>query len=168
MNMSSLENLPNDTLSEIFYYLSPIDVLQAFSSLNKRYTNLITNEHFWHIHIGDSRMSLMLLTEHSQKILKFIGNRVISLRVNLMNTLGGWSLISSSLHYHQILLLRRLHLIDIKPKEFDKLLNNHFIRQLHTLLVDVTPSNPFNRLKVEGLHLTKVKLLFFLFNEETF
>ncbi|CAF3110115.1 unnamed protein product [Rotaria sp. Silwood2] len=73
-----------------------------------------------------------------------------------MNTIGGWSLISSSLHYHQTLLLRHLHLIDIKPNEFDKLLCNHFIRQLHTLLVDVTPSNPLNSLKVEGFYLVKV------------
>jgi hypothetical protein len=160
MSISSFEVLPNDTLYEIFHYLSPIDVLQSFLLSNKRFSNLITNEHLWHIHIGDSRMSLMLLTEHSQKILKFIGNRVISLRVNLMNTLGGWSLISSSLHYHQIILLRRLHLIDITPNEFDKLLRNHFVKQLHTLLVDVTPSNPFNVLKVEGIYLVKVKLYY--------
>jgi hypothetical protein len=102
----------------------------------------------------------MMFNEHCQNVLKLIGNRVISLRLNLINTIGGWSLISSSLHYHQTILLRRLHLIDIKPHEFDKLLCSHFIKQLHTLLVDVTPSNPFNVLKVEGIYLVKVKLYY--------
>jgi hypothetical protein len=156
MNVTSFEVLPNYILSEIFHYLSPTDVFQSFSSLNKRFSSLITHEHLWHIHIGDSKMSLMMFIEHSQNVLKTIGNRVISLRLNLMNTIGGWSIISSSLHYHQTLFLRRLHLIDIKPHEFDKLLCNHFIRQLHTLLVDVTPSNPFNSLKIEGSYLVKV------------
>ncbi|CAF4530077.1 unnamed protein product, partial [Rotaria sp. Silwood2] len=150
MSISTFEILPNNILYEIFHYLSPTDVLQSFLLLNKRFLKLITNEHLWHIHIGDSKMSLTMFIEYSNNILKLIGNRVISLRLNLMNTIGGWSLISSSLHYHQTLLLQRLHLIDIKPNEFDKLLRNHFIRRLHTLLVDVTPSNPFNSLKVEG------------------
>lgn len=157
MSISSFEVLPNDILSEIFHYLSSIDVLQSFLSLNKRFSNLLTNEHLWHIHIGDSTMSLMMFNEHYHNVWKFIGNRVISLRLNLINTIGGWSLISSSLHYHQTILLRRLHLIDIKPHEFDKLLCNHFIKQLHTLLVDVTPANPFNCLKVEGVYLVNVK-----------
>jgi hypothetical protein len=163
MSISSFEVLPNDILYEIFHYLSPIDVLQSFLLSNKRFSNLITNEHLWHIHIGDSTMSLMMFNEHCQNVLKLIGNRVISLRLNLINTIGGWSLISSSLHYHQIILLRRLHLIDITPNEFDKLLRNHFVKQLHTLLVDVTPSNPFNVLKVEGFYLVKVKFDYFLY-----
>jgi hypothetical protein len=156
MNTTLFENLPNDIFSQIFQYLSPSDVLQSFLLLNKRFSNLIRHEHLWHIHIGDSKMSLMMFIEHSEKILKIIGNRIISLCLNLMNKIGGWSIISSSLHYHQTLFLRRLHLIDIKPHEFDKLLSNHFIRQLHTLLVDVTPSNPFHSLQLEGSYLVKV------------
>ncbi|CAF4498723.1 unnamed protein product, partial [Rotaria sp. Silwood2] len=89
-------------------------------------------------------------------ILKLIGNRIVSLRLTLINVIGGWSLISSALQYHRTGLLQRLHLIDIKPPEFDKLLRNHFIKQLHTLLVDVTPFNPFNCLQVEGIYLAKV------------
>jgi hypothetical protein len=157
MSISSFEILPNDILYEIFYYLSPIDVLRSFLSLNKRFSNLLRNEHLWYIHIGDSTMSLMTFNEDCQNVLKLIGNRVISLRLTLINTIGGWSLISSSLGYHQTILLRRLHLIDIKPHEFDKLLCNHFIKQLDTLLVDVEPSNPFNSLEVEGAYLVKVK-----------
>jgi hypothetical protein len=103
-----------------------------------------------------------------QNVLKLIGNRIVSLRLTLVNVIGGWSLISSSLRYHQTTLLQRLHLIDIKPHEFDKLLRNDFIKQLHTLLVDITPSNLFNCLQVEGVYLVKVKndysLLFYVEN----
>jgi len=60
MSISSFEVLPNDILYEIFHYLSPIDVLQSFLLLNKRFSNLITNEHLWHIQIGDSTTSLKL------------------------------------------------------------------------------------------------------------
>ncbi|CAF1495481.1 unnamed protein product [Rotaria sp. Silwood1] len=103
-------------------------------------------------------MSLLMFNDHCQNVLKLIGNRVVSLRLILTNTIGGWSLISSSLRYHQTTLLQRLHLIDIQPHEFDKLLRNHLIKQLHTLLVDVAPSNPFNSIQVEGVYLVKVCL----------
>ncbi|CAF1249572.1 unnamed protein product, partial [Didymodactylos carnosus] len=79
-----------------------------------------------------------------QNVLKWIGGRVISLRITLIDVIGGWSLVSSSLNYHQTTLLRRLHLIDIEPHEFDKLLRNRLVKQLHTLLIDVTNSSPFN------------------------
>ncbi|CAF4005166.1 unnamed protein product [Rotaria sordida] len=49
-------------------------------------------------------------------------SREVSLRLRLTNVIGGWSLISSYLRYHQTTLLQRLHLIDINPHEFDKLL----------------------------------------------
>jgi hypothetical protein len=70
--------------------------------------------------------------------------------------IGGWSLVSSSLKY-QTTLLRRLHLIEIQPHEFDKLLRHHLIQQLDTLLVDVTQSNLFNYREVEGVYLTNVQ-----------
>ncbi|CAF2724711.1 unnamed protein product [Rotaria sp. Silwood2] len=71
--------------------------------------------------------------------------------------IGGWSLVSSCLKYHQTTLLRRLHLIDIQPHEFDKLLRHHSIKQLDTLLIDIAQSNLFNCLEVEGVYLAKVK-----------
>ncbi len=157
MSVSSFEVLPDDILYEIFRYLSPIDVLQSFLLLSKRFSRVIRNEYLWHIHIGDSTMSLMMFNDHCHNVLKLIGSRIVSLRLTLINAIGGWSLISSSLRYNQTRLLQRLHLIDIKPHEFDKLLRNHFVKQLHTLLVDVTPSNPFNCLQVEGIYLVKVK-----------
>ncbi|CAF1314619.1 unnamed protein product [Rotaria sordida] len=156
MSVSSFEILPDDILYGIFDYLSPVDVLRSFFSLTKRLSNMIINEYLWHIHIGDSTMSLLMFNDHCQNVLKLIGSRVVSLRLTLTNTIGGWSLISSSLQYHQTILLQRLHLIDIKPHEFDKLLRNHLIKQLHTLLVDVTLSNPFNSLQIEGVYLVKV------------
>ncbi|CAF4189589.1 unnamed protein product [Rotaria sp. Silwood2] len=156
MSVSSFEILPDDILYEIFGYLSAVDVLQSFFSLTKRLSRMIIDEYLWHIHIGDSTMSLLMFNDHCQNVLKLIGSRVISLRLTLTNAIGGWSLISSSLGCHQTTLLQRLHLIDIKPHEFDKLLRNHLIKQLHTLLVDVTPSNPFHSLQVEGIYLVKV------------
>ncbi|CAF1373545.1 unnamed protein product [Rotaria sordida] len=156
MSVSSFEILFDDILYEIFRYLSPVDILQSFFSLNKRLSRVIINEHLWHIHIGDSTMSLLMFNDHCHNILKLIGGRLVSLRLTLINVIGGWSFISSSFRYHQTTLLQRLHLIDIKPHEFDKLLRNHLIKQLHTLLVDVTPSNSFNCLQVEGIYLVKV------------
>ncbi|CAF3359636.1 unnamed protein product, partial [Rotaria sp. Silwood2] len=83
-------------------------------------------------------------------------SRLVSLRVILNNVIDGWSLVSSSLKYHRTTLLPRLHLIDIEPHEFDNLLYNPLIKQVHTLLVDVTPSNLFNHLETEGVYLAKV------------
>jgi hypothetical protein len=169
MSVSSFEILPDDILYEIFRYLSSIDVLQSFLLLSKRFSRVIRNEYLWHIHIGDSTMSLTMFNDHCQNVLKLIGSRIVSLRLTLINVIGGWSLVSSSLQYHQTKLLQRLHLIDIKPHEFDKLLRNDFVKQLHTLLVDITPSNPFNCLQVEGIYLVKVKNYYYLlFNIELF
>ncbi|CAF3430769.1 unnamed protein product [Rotaria sp. Silwood2] len=101
-------------------------------------------------------MSLSMFNNLCQNVLKLIGNRLVSLRVILNNAIDGWSIVSSSLKYHQTTLLQRLHLIDIEPHEFDNLLCNPLIKQVHTLLVDVTPSNPFNYLEIEGVYLAKV------------
>ncbi|CAF4112599.1 unnamed protein product [Rotaria magnacalcarata] len=156
MSVSSFAILPDDILYEIFLYLFPADVLQSFFILlSKRVSRVIRNEYLWRIHIGDSTMSLMMFNDQCHNVLKLL-SRLVSLRVTLTNVIGGWSLISSSLRYHQTRLLQRLHLIDIKPHEFDKLLRNHFIKQLHTLLVDVTPSNPSICHQVEGSYLVKV------------
>lgn len=157
MSVSSFEILPDDILYEIFAYLSPVDILQSLFSLTKRLSRIISNEYLWHIHIGGTTMSLLMFNDQCQNILKLIRGRVVSLRLTLIDVIGGWSLVSSYLQSHQITLLRRLHLIGIKPHEFDKLLRNHVIKHLHTLLVDVAPSNPFNRLQVEGVYLIKVR-----------
>ncbi len=161
MRVSSFKTLPDDILYEIFHYLSPVDILQSFSSLSKRLSKIIKYEYLWHIHIGDSTMSLLMFNDQCHNILKLIGGRIVSLRLTLNNVIGGWSLISSSLRYHQTTLLQRLHLIDIKPHEFDKLLRNQSIKQLHTLLVDITTPNSFNCLQVEGVYLVKVRNQFF-------
>ncbi|CAF1094114.1 unnamed protein product [Adineta steineri] len=117
---------------------------------------MIMYEYLWHIHIADSTMSLLMFTDYCQNILKVIGSRLVSLRVTLTNVIGGWSMISSSLRCHLSLSLQRLHLIDIKPYEFDRLLRSHLIKQIHTLIVDVINYSPFEEQTVEGLYLTKV------------
>ncbi|CAF4282728.1 unnamed protein product [Rotaria socialis] len=156
MSVSSFEILPDDILYEIFAYLSPVDILQSLFSLTKRLSRVISNEYLWNIHIGDTTMSLSMFNDQCQNILKLIGGRVVSLRLTLIHVIGGWSFVSSYLQYHQITLLQRLHLIDIKPHEFDKLLRNHVIKHLNILLVDVTSSSSFNCLQIEGVYLAKV------------
>ncbi|CAF4639896.1 unnamed protein product, partial [Rotaria sp. Silwood2] len=141
MIVTKFECLPIDVLFEIFPYLSPVEILQSFSSLSKCFSTIVLRQHLWHIHIGGNTMSLSMFKNFCQNVLKLIGDRVISLRITFSNMIGGWSLVASSLNYHQTILLRRLHLIDIEPHEFDKLLRNYLVKQLHTLLVDVTNRN---------------------------
>jgi hypothetical protein len=157
MISSKFECLLVDILFEIFAYLAPADILQTFLSLNKRFSTILINEYVWQIHIGSNRMSLSMFNHLCQNVLKLVGARVVSLRVTLNNSIGGWSLVSSSLRCHQTILLQRLHLIDIKPHEFDKLLRSSVIRQLRTLLVDVTQHNPFRYQVIEGAYLAKVR-----------
>ena len=163
MSISSFEALPVDILYEIFAYLSPVDILQSLFSFTKRFSKIISNEYLWNIQIGDATMPLVMFNDQCQNILKLIGSRVVSLRLTLTDAIGGWSLVSSYLLYHQITLLQRLHLIGIKPHEFDKLLCNHVLKHLHTLLVDVTSSSLFHWLPVEGVYLAKVRKELFHF-----
>ncbi|CAF5020749.1 unnamed protein product, partial [Rotaria socialis] len=131
--VTTFECLSIDVLFVICAYLSCADILQSFASLNRRFSTMLMQEYLWHIRIdGD------------------IKYRVISLRISFNNTIGGWSLVSSALKHYQTMLLQRLHLIDIQPYEFDKLLCNRSIKKLHTLIVDITESNPFNHQFVEG------------------
>ncbi len=162
MSVSMLEILPVDIFFEIFGYLSSIDVLQSFSSLNKYFSRIILYEYLWHIDFNDPTISLSMFNDFCQNVLKLIGGRVVSLRLRLTNVLGGWSLVSSSLQYHQITLLQRLHLIDIEPHEFNKLLRSRLVKQLNTLLVDVTECSPFHDEIIEGVYLAKVRKQIFL------
>ncbi|CAF4018988.1 unnamed protein product [Rotaria sp. Silwood1] len=110
----------------------------------------------WHIHIDGDRMSLLTFNDFCENILKVVRHRVVSLRITFKHVVGGWSLVSSALKYHQTMLLRHVQLIDIQPYEFDKFLCNHLTKQLHTLIVDVTEHNPFNYQAMEGAYLAKV------------
>ncbi|CAF4102584.1 unnamed protein product [Rotaria sp. Silwood2] len=154
--VNTLEWLPVDVIFEIFSYLSSVEILQSFLSLNNYFSRIIMHDYLWHIHIGDNKMSLSTFKDLCQHVLKLIGHRVISLRITLTNIIGGWSLVSSSLKYNKMISLRRLHLIDIKPHEFDKILNNRLIKQIHTLLVDASERSPLTNQVVEGAYLAKV------------
>jgi hypothetical protein len=157
MSITTFDSLPADIIFDVFKYLSPIEIIQSFSSVNKRLSRMIMHEYLWHIHLSDSTMSLLMFTDYCENILKVIGSRLVSLRVILTNIIGGWSLISSSLRCHPSLSLQRLHLIDIKPYEFDRLLRNDLIKQIHTLIIDVINYSPFKEQIIEGLYLTKVR-----------
>jgi hypothetical protein len=158
MVCSTFELLPVDVIFQIFDYLSPVEILQSFLSLNKHFSRIILHEYLWHIHIDGHRMSLSIFNYYCQNVLKLLRSRIVSLRITLTNIIGGWSFVSSSLNNHQTILFRRLHLIDIEQHEFDKLLNNHLIKQLDTLLVDVTAFSFKNQI-VEGAYLDKVTKL---------
>ncbi|CAF0787438.1 unnamed protein product [Adineta ricciae] len=156
MSISAFESLPAEIIFDIFKYLSPREIIQSFASVNKRLLRWIMYEYLWHIHIGDETMSLLTFINYCENILTVIGGRLISLRVTLTNIIGGWAIIASSLRCHPSLSLKRLHLIHIKPHEFDKLLRSHLIKQIHTLIVDVTDCSPFKAQSNEGFYLTKV------------
>ncbi|CAF3309264.1 unnamed protein product [Rotaria socialis] len=119
---SKFELLPVDILFGIVAYLSPAEILQSFLSLNKRFSRIIRHQYVWHICIYGNSMSLSMFNNFCQNMLKLIGRRLVSLRITLNNAIGGWSLVSSSLQSNQTTLLRHLHLINIEPFEFDKLL----------------------------------------------
>ncbi|CAF2571445.1 unnamed protein product [Rotaria sp. Silwood2] len=153
---SKFELLPVDILFEIFAYLSPVEILQSFLSLNKHFSKIIRHQYLWHIGIDGNSMPLSMFNNFCQNMLKLIGRRLVSLRITLSNAIGGWSLVSSSLQSHRITLLRHLHLVYIEPYEFDKLLCNRLIKQLHTLIVDVTNDSSFHDGVAEGAYLAKV------------
>ncbi|CAF3393148.1 unnamed protein product, partial [Rotaria sp. Silwood2] len=102
-------------------------------------------------------MSLLIFNDFCQIVLQLIEDRIVSFRITLSNIISGWSRVSSSLKYHQETLLRRLHLINIQQHEFDKLLSNYSIKQVHTLLVDVRHSLLNNQV-VEGAYLAMNRL----------
>ena len=149
--------LPVDIFFEIFGFLSPVDILQSFLPLNKYFGRIIIHEYLWHIQIGDSPISLSMFSDFCQNVLRLIGARVVSLRVVFTDVIGGWSLVSSSLRYHQLTLLQCLHLIDIEPHEFDKVLRSRLVKQLRTLIVDLTGRGSFEDETVEGGYLAKVR-----------
>lgn len=156
MSASTFESLPADVIFSVFQYLSPAEIIHSFLAATRRLAALITREYLWHINIDTSTMSLVTLDEFQRSILKTIGRRVVSLRLTLTNAIGGWALVSPSLRYHRNIPLQRLHLIDIEPHEFDRLLRSQLIKQLHTLLVHMTKYSLFNEQTAEGPYLAKV------------
>jgi hypothetical protein len=101
MMATNFECLPDDVVFEIFGYLSPDNILQSFFSLNKHFSRILMYQYLWHIHLDDTTMSLTIFKDFCQNVIKLIGHRVLSLRINLNNIIGGWSLVSSSLKYRQ-------------------------------------------------------------------
>lgn len=156
MFVNKFEYLPHDILFEIFDYLSPVEILQSFLSLNKSFSRILIKEYLWHIHIDGNTTSFSMFNNLCHDLLRLIRCRIISLRITLTNVINGWSIISPSLNQPKTTLLRRLHLIDIGPYAFNQLLNNHLIKQIHTLLVDVGCYSSFNSNAIEGKYLAKV------------
>ena len=157
--MSTLESLSVEVFFEIFTYLSAADVLQSFSSLNTHFTTILTSQYLWHIHIGGGHMSFSMFADYCQHVLGVVSARVASLRVILSRTIGGWSLVASAMRMHQVTMLRRLHLLDITSHEFKNLLRSPLLKQLRTLLIDLTQDKPFRKQIIEGAYLSEVRNL---------
>ncbi|CAF1256905.1 unnamed protein product [Adineta steineri] len=119
---------------------------------------MLLNKYLWHIHMDNNTTSLSMFNDNCQNVLKRVGSRIVSIRISLRNVINGWPIISSSLHHHQTTLLRHLHLIDIEPGEFNKLINNRFVKQLHTLVIELTKDSVFHSQREEGAYLAKVCL----------
>jgi hypothetical protein len=86
--MNTFEFLPDNFLFKIFDYLSPLQILQSFLTLNKRFSSIIIYDYMWHIHIGENRTSLLMFNDFCQNVLRLIGSRVVSLRLTLTNIIG--------------------------------------------------------------------------------
>jgi hypothetical protein len=156
MSNNTFELLPVDLLFEIFGYLSPLEIVQSFFSLNKRFSSIIKYEYIWHLHINANRMVLSMFNDICENVFKMIEGRIISIRLTLLNTFDVWSLISSSMKSCQLMSLRRLHLIDIDSYEFVQIINSGLLKQLDTLLIDITQYSSFNQQVVQGAYLAKV------------
>jgi hypothetical protein len=102
--MSKFESLSVDVLFEIFSYLSPIKLLQAFLSSNKRFSTIVMHQYLWHIDMSGNRMSLSMFSDLCQNVL-----------------------ITSAIRYHQMVVLQCLHRIDTKSHDLKKLLRSCLI-----------------------------------------
>ncbi|CAF4655747.1 unnamed protein product [Rotaria sp. Silwood2] len=89
MIVNTFELLPVDVIFEIFSYLSAVEILQSFLSLNNYLSSIIMYEYLWHIHIGGNRMSLSMVNNLCQNVLKQLEHGVISLRIILTNVIDG-------------------------------------------------------------------------------
>ena len=69
MSVTSLEMLHVDIFFEIFRYLSAVDILQSFGSLNKYLSRIIMRDYLCHINIDDSMMSLSAFSDFCRNVL---------------------------------------------------------------------------------------------------
>ncbi|CAF4840242.1 unnamed protein product [Rotaria sp. Silwood2] len=89
MMVNTFELLTVDVIFEIFSYLSAVEILQSFLSLNNYLSSIIMYEYLWHIHIAGNRMSLSMVNNLCQNVLKRLEHGVISLRIILTNVIDG-------------------------------------------------------------------------------
>jgi hypothetical protein len=77
INITKFELIPNEILIEIFEYLSPADIFQAFYFLNKRYNILLAS---FHLHINLINIFKSTFDYYNYFIFCFVPHRIISLR----------------------------------------------------------------------------------------
>ncbi|CAF4475980.1 unnamed protein product [Rotaria sp. Silwood2] len=74
MMVNTFELLPVDVIFEIFSYLSAVEILQSFLSLNNYLSSIIMYEYLWHIHIGGNRISLSTFNNLCQNVCSCLPN----------------------------------------------------------------------------------------------
>ncbi|CAF4679518.1 unnamed protein product [Rotaria sp. Silwood2] len=74
MMVNTFELLPVDVIFEIFSYLSTVEILQSFLSLNNYLSSIIMYEYLWHIHIGGNRISLSTFNNLCQNVYSCLPN----------------------------------------------------------------------------------------------
>ncbi|CAF4528755.1 unnamed protein product [Rotaria sp. Silwood2] len=74
MMVNTFELLPVDVIFEIFSYLSAVEILQSFLSLNNYLSSIIMYEYLWHIHIGGNRISLSTFNNLCQNVYSCLPN----------------------------------------------------------------------------------------------
>jgi hypothetical protein len=109
MSITSIECLSNEFFYEIFEYLDPWDISDAFSNLNYRFEQLLDNSSvLYKIKLIDRTMSKDILTKNWMKILHFNRKQIFSIHLcmsMLINQLASLVFINSSLHRLQSLVL---------------------------------------------------------------
>jgi hypothetical protein len=145
MTMSTrFEVLCVELILELFSYFAPHELVQSFSSLNG-FISAILLQCPLRASIGGVREDVESYTRFATICLALThralgrGARLISLRISLTRAIGSWSLLAPIFHRQRALVLCRLHLIDMRRHEFDRLLRALTgAPMLHTLLVDLS------------------------------
>jgi hypothetical protein len=142
---TTFEMLCIELILELFQYFAPHELIFSFSSLNARLSAILLR--------CPLRASIGGVYENVECHTQFVngcraltdralggGVQLISLRISLGRAIGGWSILAPILHRQcSRLRLRRVHLIDVRRRDFDRLL--HVLTGapvLHTLLFDLS------------------------------
>lgn len=130
---SILENLPNELLLLIFNHLSAIDLLYAFTCLNRRFSSLIPTIQNLHLDFSGGYLSK---TQFATIIRQLRALPVHAVRVSNRDYVDGASLFISYVSPNQLSHLHSLTLIDVERATIEKYL--HRYPRLTSLAIEAT------------------------------